>query len=163
MRKIPEAVMMVLLAGALACPLSLRAQENPAVNKTTQPSVEEAAITAVLNNFLAHAADPEAHELFWSELVAYYNDGETLNKQQVVARVRKAKESRKAKDGAYTYSAEDIQIRTHETAATVEFRMVEHPPNGKVSLSHVSAVLVKNEALGWQAIEWNVTPDHPAK
>lgn len=163
MKKIPQAVAMVLLAGALACPLCSEAQETKpdATNHAAAVRTDaEREIPALLNEFLAHVSDPAMHNRFWADDVIYTGSGgKVRGKPEIMKSVTEEAEKKTDKPAASPYSsqysAEDVKVRQFGDIAVLNFQLVAHDGD-KVQTFRNSGTFVKRDGK-WQVVNWQAT------
>jgi len=157
MQKIPQAVAMVLLAGALACPLCSQAQETKSAGAMRRADARADAqrdIPPLLNEFLTHVADPAMHKRFWAEDLFYINSsGKRRTKAEVVKMVADA--AAENRPDTALYSAEEVQVRQYGDVAVLNFRLVSK--NGSVVKTFRNTGTLVNRHGTWQVVNWQAT------
>lgn len=150
MRKIPQAVAMVLLVSALH---GQQAQQS----SNAQPEIASA-----LKNFLAHVEDPATHEQWWAEELVYTgSSGAMRSKAEIMKSVREgAAQPKDSKAPASTFDAEDIKVTPYGDIAVLTFRLVSREGD-KTNYFRNSGVLIKRNGR-WQVVAWQATkaPDY---
>lgn len=157
MRKIPQAVAMILLATAL------QAQEPQTIQKRIGTAVRaQSEVTQALKNFLAHVDDPKTHEQWWAdELIYTGSSGAVKTKPEIVRSVQEAAgKATGAAPSASPFEAEDIKVSQYGDVAVLTFRLVQHDGD-KINYFRNSGVLVKRDQR-WQVVAWQATkaPDY---
>ncbi|MGW8370560.1 MAG: nuclear transport factor 2 family protein, partial [Gammaproteobacteria bacterium] len=85
---------------------------------------EIGAISAMLDEFLAHAGEAQAHERFWAEDLVYTSSrGTRTDKAEIMASFDNA-ESAAERAAGPDYRAEDVDIRLYDDMAVLAFRLV---------------------------------------
>ena len=132
-----------------------------AASAVASPAKDAAALTALLNEFLAGASRNEAlvHDRFWAEDLIYTgSSGRRIGKAEILKDVRSAPSP--APDGPATvYTAEEIRIQQYGDAALVAFRLVATttaPDSTSVARYLNSGFFIKR-AGRWQAVGWQAT------
>lgn len=133
--------------------LSLSSIVHAQDGKTT-----EAAITSLLQEFLAKNNEPAQHHRFWADDLIY-----TSSKAEVTtkAEIMNGFDGNKAqpvtpKEPAATYAAEDITVRPYGTTAALTFRLVAHNPDGTLHYYRNSGTLLLRNGQ-WQVVTWQAT------
>src|SRR4051794_39526792 len=116
MQKIPQAVAMILLMSALACPMC-SAQATPG-SKAGQPNgiMQTRGVTeveALLREFLSKVNEPSMHDRFWADDLVYVGAGGAVRtKAEIMKNVTEeaAKADPSKKDDG-SYDAEDVKVR----------------------------------------------------
>ena len=126
-----------------------------------QAAPEAAALTGLLNEFLAGAGrnDPSEHERFWAEDLIYTgSSGRRRGKADIMRDVRSAP-APKPGDPVTVYTAEDVRIQQYGDTAVVAFRLVGTTARG--GATEVSKFLNTGTFLRrggrWQAVSWQAT------
>ncbi len=125
------------------------------------PAPDAAALTDLLNEFLAGAArnDPAVHDRFWAEDLIYTSSsGRRVGKADIMRDVRSAP-APKPDDPRIAYSAEDVRIQQYGDTAIVAFRLVGTTTRGgetEVSKFLNSGTFLKRGGR-WQAVSWQAT------
>ena len=165
MQKIPQAVAMILLIGALtvgdASAQGVRPSGKGAVAGSTAVRAQ-AEISSLLHEFLSRVNDPAMHDRFWaSDLVYVGATGVVRTKPEIMKSVREAA----AKGANYTdkdsYGAEDVQVRQYGNVAVLDFKLVAHSGN-TTDYYRNSGTFVKRNGK-WQAVNWQATKIEPPK
>jgi hypothetical protein len=154
MRKIPQAVALVLLVTAL------QAQDvKPAGGRVGTPVRAQVEIAAALKNFLAHVDDPKTHEEWWADDLVYTGaSGAQHTKQEIVKSVREETSKPKGpKQPDSTFDAEDIVVHQYGEMAVLAFRLVQHEGD-KTNYFRNTGTLVKRDGR-WQVVAWQATKD----
>jgi hypothetical protein len=154
MRKIPQAVAMVLLATAL------QAQDVKSTGgRVGTPVRAQVEIAAALKNFLAHVDDPKTHQDWWADDLVYTGaSGAQHTKQDIVKSVHE--EAAKPKDPKQPdskFDAEDIVVHQYGDVAVLAFRLVQHEGD-KTNYYRNTGTLVKRDGH-WQVVAWQATKD----
>lgn len=119
-----------------------------------------AAITALLQEFLAQNSDPAQHERFWAHDLVYTSSaGIVRTKPEIMDSVTKAAVA--TTDSAIAapmpvYSAEDILVRMHGSTALLTFRLVAQNPDGTTLTFRNSGTFLLR-AGQWQVVTWQAT------
>jgi hypothetical protein len=130
----------------------------------TQPAVaapEAAALTALLNEFLAGASrnDAAVHDRFWAEDLVYTgSSGRRIGKADLMRDVRSAP-APKPGDPATVYLAEDVRIQQYGASAMVAFRLVATtttPESTQVAHYLNTGFFLKRRGE-WRAVGWQAT------
>jgi hypothetical protein len=152
--KIPQAVAMILLAGALA---SSQAQSPDA----------KAEITQLLRDFLAKVDEPQTHERFWADDLIYTAaSGTVRTKPEIVKSVRdgasQPKDAKAQAEPKATYGAEDVTVRQFGDTAVLNFKLVQHTDGQPDNFFRNSGTFVKRDGK-WQVVSWQATRVEPEK
>jgi hypothetical protein len=137
----------------LALPPALRADEA----KATQ-----AAITSLLQEFLAKNDEAAQHQRFWAEDLVYTSSaGEVTSKAEIMKSFTAPPPE--PKDGkaqpaepASVYSAEEVLVRAYGNVAALTFRLVRRSADGKTQNYRNSGTFLYRNGK-WQAITWQAT------
>jgi len=117
------------------------------------------ALTALLQEFLAHAGEAAAHERFWAEELVYTSSaGERFGKAEIL---RGFDDPATGDAPPVVYSAEDIRITQYGDTAVVAFRLVATPAagdNAEPGVKHYfnTGTFVKRNGA-WRAVAWQAT------
>ncbi|HUQ49987.1 MAG TPA: nuclear transport factor 2 family protein [Terriglobales bacterium] len=168
-KRIPQAVSMLLLIGALAgSEAAAQVVKNPKAKATEQK------ITALLQEFLTNVDKLEMHDRFWAEDLIYTSGGGVIrskadilkNMKESAAKAEAAKsEAAKAEaakpEGAKSenkewYGAEEIKVREFGDVAVLNFKLVQHTADGKTNHFRNSGTLVERNGK-WQVVNWQAT------
>ena len=115
----------------------------------------QAAITGLLQEFLAHNGEPAQHDRFWAaDLVYTSSKGEVMGKADIIKGFAGTKAD-PAKPGD-TYAAEDVLVRVYGATAALTFRLVRHTPDGQVHYYRNSGTLLLRDGR-WQVVTWQAT------
>lgn len=169
MQKIPQAVAMILLMSALACPLcSAQATHG---GKAGQPNgiMKTRGVTeveALLREFLSKVNEPSMHERFWADDLIYVGAGGAVRtKAEIVKNVTeestKAKADTTKKEDDGSYDAEDVKVRQFGNVCVLNFRLVAKS-EGKTSYYRNSGTFVERDGK-WQAVSWQATKEPELK
>src|SRR5687768_12319744 len=96
------------------------------------PAQDDAALTGLLNEFLAGAGrnDPSVHERFWAEDLIYTgSSGRRVGKADIMRDVRSAP-APKPGDPKTVFTAEDVRVQQYGDTAVVAFRLVATTDRG---------------------------------
>ncbi len=182
-KRIPQAVSMLLLIGALA-----GSEAAAQVVKTPDAQKAEQEITSLLKEFLEKVDTVEMHDRFWAEDLIYTSGmGVVRTKADILKSMRAQKSGEGAEikvesgpgpgapcgGGGGTpvivvekdkFSAEDITVRSLGDVALLNFRLVQKLPRGTVNTYRNSGTLVKRNGK-WQVVNWQATrvADAPAE
>lgn len=135
------------------------------------PSDDVAALTRLLNEFLAGASGNNAavHDRFWADDLIYTgSSGRRIGKADIMKDVRGAPPA-KPGEPSTVFTAEDVRIQQYGTTAVVAFRLVGTTTSeGKTIVSkyfNTGTFLKRNDK--WQVVSWQATkiprPDDDAK
>src|SRR3954453_6920483 len=100
MQKIPQAVAMVLLMSALACPMcsgQAKATGKGGTNAGATATRGGTAVESLLHEFLSKVDSPEMHSRFWADDLVYVGaGGKVRTKAEIVNSVTEEAERSKA-------------------------------------------------------------------
>jgi hypothetical protein len=149
--KIPQAVAMILLAGALTA-------------AEAQTSDVKADITQLLRDFLAKVEDPATHERFWADDLIYTSAGGVVRtKAEIVKSVREgAAQPKDPKEPKVTFGADDVTVRPFGETAVLNFKLVQHTEGQPDNFFRNSGTFVKRDGK-WQVVSWQATRVEPEK
>lgn len=128
-----------------------------ATTVSAQTAPDAAALTKLLNDFLAGASrnDAAVHESFWADDLIYTRSaGRRVNKAEVMHDVRTTP-APKPTDPKTIYTAEDIRIQQYGDTAVVAFRLVATTEKSVANLLN-SGTFVKRNGK-WQVVNWQST------
>ena len=173
-KRIPQAVSMLLLIGALA-----GSEAAAQVVKSPDAQKAEQEITSLLKEFLAKVDTVEMHDRFWAEDLIYTTGmGVVRTKADIMKSMReaslkqtqeaaKAEAAKSAPPKAPTaagtpapkegYDAEDITVRSFGDIAILNFKLVQHAADGKTNNFRNSGTLAKRNGK-WQVVNWQAAP-----
>ncbi len=170
MQKIPQAVAMVLLISALACPMC-SAQAGPDGKSSRQPNTTAKTrgaveVGALLGEFLSKVNDPAMHDRFWADDLVYVGAGGAVRSKaeimkSVTEEAAKAKADTAKKDDSASYKAEDVKIRQYGDVCVLNFRLAASSGN-TTSYYRNSGTFVQKDGK-WQAISWQATKEPEGK
>lgn len=129
--------------------------------QTTHRAPDAAALTQLLNDFLAGASvnDVAMHDRFWAEDLIYTRSaGVRVGKAEIMRSVRSAP-APKPDDPKVVYTAEDIRIQQYGQTAVVAFRLVATTQTGETKqVQHLlnCGTFVKRNGK-WQVVAWQST------
>ena len=117
-------------------------------------------ISAMLDDFLAHAGEAEAHERFWAEDLVYTSSrGTRTNKAEIMASFDDP-ESAAERAAGPEYHAEDVDIRLYDDIAVLAFRLIGTTTNGsggtEVQEYFNTGTLQRRDAE-WRVVAWQAT------
>jgi hypothetical protein len=117
-------------------------------------------ISAMLDDFLAHAGEAEAHERFWAEDLVYTSSrGTRTNKAEIMASFDDL-ESAAERAAGPEYHAEDVDIRLYDDIAVLAFRLIGTTTNGsggtEVQEYFNTGTLQRRDAE-WRVVAWQAT------
>lgn len=156
MKRIPQAVSMLLLIGALA-----GSEAAAQVVKTPDAQKAEQEVTSLLKEFLAKVDTVEMHDRFWAEDLIYTSGmGVVRTKADILKSMRESAAKQTAAATAIPaikegYDAEDITVRAFGDIAILNFKLVQHA-DGKTNYFRNSGTLVKRNGK-WQVVNWQAT------
>ncbi len=114
---------------------------------------DEAALAALLEEFLANVDQASMHDRFWAdELVYTSSNGTRFGKETIMAGFETPADDSQSP----SYSAEAVDIRLYDDMAIVAFELVGIDPDGTVSrYLNTGTFVMRNDA--WKAIAWQAT------
>jgi hypothetical protein len=154
-KKIPQAISMVLLIGALA-------GSEAAAQMITRPESKkvEQEITALLKEFLEKVDSAEMHDRFWAEDLIYTSGmGAVKTKADIMKSMRESAAKPAAPDkpaAKDSYGAEEIVVRAFGDTALLNFKLVQHAADGKTNTYRNSGTFMKRNGK-WQVVNWQAT------
>lgn len=168
-RAILLALILAPLAGC-ASPAPDEAESAEGVGATpADAAADRAALSSLLDDFLARTEDASAHDRFWAQDLVYSSsDGTRRGKAEIMAGfdAPEGTEPPAGSDAAEpgpTYSAEDVDIRLYGETAVVAFRLMIHPPEGSGESSSYNlntGTFVKRNGE-WRVVAWQSTRGAP--
>jgi hypothetical protein len=137
------------------------------ISTFAQNAADTAAITKLLNEFLAGASvnDAKIHDRFWSDDLVYTGSGgRRIDKAELMRGVRSAPAPNppQAGDPVSFYTAEDVRIRQYGVTATVAFKLVNTVTDGsrggkeKKDFFLNTGTFVKRKGE-WRVVAWQAT------
>jgi ketosteroid isomerase-like protein len=126
---------------------------------------DAAALTQLLNEFLAHTASVEMHQRFWADDLIYTRAvGQRLGKAEVVRDVG-SRLTPKPGEPPTTYAAEDVRIQQYGDTALVAFRLVATTPRdgGAEVARYLNTGVFHRREGRWQAVGWQATRMPPSE
>ncbi len=147
---------------------------------TDSATSTQAAITALLQEFLAKNSERAQHDRFWADDLVYTTSGATVKTKAEIMKSFDADKTAPAKPlpadakqsagqrpagqqaGTVqpTYAAEDIVVRPYGSTAALTFRLVAHNPDGTVQYYRNSETLLLRDGR-WQVVTWQATKVPP--
>jgi ketosteroid isomerase-like protein len=125
------------------------------------PAPDAAALTSLLNEFLAGASrnDAAVHDRFWADDLIYTGSaGRRVGKAEIMKDVRSAPPPAPGEPQT-VYTAEDVRIQQYGNAALVAFRLVAttaRAESTQVARYLNSGMFVKRGGR-WQVVGWQAT------
>ena len=117
-------------------------------------------ISAMLDDFLAHAGEAEAHERFWAEDLVYTSSrGTRTNKAEIMASFDDA-ESAAERAAGPEYHAEDVDIRLYDDIAVLAFRLIGTTTNGSGGIEvqeYFNTGTLQRRDAEWRVVAWQAT------
>lgn len=137
--------------------------EHRASAGTHDAAANEAAVKALLEEFLSKVDDPTMHERFWADDLIYVGaTGKKRTKQEILDSFKKTEEpdsqGEKRMTPVTTYSAEDEHVRAFGEVVVVNFRLVQHVGDTTPKYFRNSGTFVKRNGK-WQAVSWQATAE----
>jgi ketosteroid isomerase-like protein len=125
------------------------------------PAPDAAALTALLDEFLAGASrnDAAVHERFWADDLVYTGSGgRRVGKADILKDVRTAPPA-KPGDPRTEYGAEDVRIQQYGTTAIVAFRLVATTVQGDSTevANYLNSGTFLKRGGRWQVVCWQAT------
>lgn len=160
MQKIPQAVAMVLLMSALACPMcSAQATPGGSQANTIMKTRGAVQVEALLREFLSKVNEPAMHDRFWADDLIYVGaGGKVRTKSEIMKNVtEEAAKADPAKKDDGSYDAEDVKVRQYGDVCVLNFRLMAKS-EGKTSYYRNSGVFVERNGK-WQAVSWQATKE----
>ena len=121
---------------------------------------EVESISAMLDEFLAHAGEAEAHERFWAEDLVYTSSrGTRTSKAEIMASFDNA-ESAAERAADPEYHAEEVDIRLYDDMAVIAFRLVGTATNesgGTEVQEYFNTGTLQRRDAGWRVVAWQAT------
>ena len=118
------------------------------------------AISAMLDDFLAHAGEAEAHERFWAEDLVYTSSrGTRTNKAEIMASFDDP-ESAAERAAGPEFRAEDVDIRLYDDIAVLAFRLIGLTTNesgGTEVQEYFNTGTLQRRDAGWRVVAWQAT------
>ena len=136
-----------------------------------QPAPDAAALTALLNEFLAGAGrnDTSMHDRFWADDLIYTSSsGKRIGKADIMRDVRSAPPA-KPDDPETVYTAEEVRIQQYGDTAIVAFRLVGTTRKGGATETdkYLNTGTFLRRGGTWKAVSWQATklprPEEAAK
>jgi hypothetical protein len=158
--KIPQAVALILLAGALsagdlmALPASLQQAQSSA-----KPTLAEIQIRTMLVEFLkgVPSNDPHVFDTFFADDVIYTRGAGVVITKSDIMKGLTTTEPKPKHDPEQTYDAEDIVVHQYGDTAILAFRLVQHTPGQSDNKFRNSGTFLKRNGK-WQVVLWQATP-----
>lgn len=128
-----------------------------------QAEDDVAALTAMVQDFLANADKREAHERFWSDDLVYSSSsGLRFGKADIMQGFDNADEEAADDPPAVVYSGEEIDVRLYGDAAVVAFKLVGRPSNDSEPLYYYNTGTFLKRGGVWKVVAWQATKIPPA-
>ena len=126
-----------------------------------QAAPDAAALTALLNEFLAGASrnDAAVHERFWADDLIYTGStGRRVGKADIMRDVRSAP-APKPGDPSTVFTAEDVRIQQYGDTAVVAFRLVGTTRRSETTdvLKFLNTGTFLKRQGKWQVVSWQAT------
>jgi hypothetical protein len=135
--------------------------------QTTSRAPDAAALTNLLNEFLAGASRDDAaiHDKFWAEDLIYTGSAGTRHGKAELMKDVRSSPIPKPTDPKTIFTSEDIRIQQYGNAAVVAFRLVGTTTEGdKVTVAkyYNTGTFIKRGGK-WQVAAWQATRIPPAE
>ena len=119
-------------------------------------------ILVLLDDFLAHSSEKQAHERFWADDLIYTSSaGTRTDKASILASFDDAR----AVDSdapAPVYSAEEVQLKWFDDVAVVAFKLVATPPDDLPQMFYWNTGTFVKRDGEWRVVAWQATKIPPA-
>jgi hypothetical protein len=119
-------------------------------------------ILVLLDDFLAHSGERQAHERFWADDLVYTSSaGTRTDKASILASFDSA-EAADTDDPGPTYSAQDVQLLEFGDTAVVAFKLVATPPDDLPKIYYLNTGTFVKRDGEWRVVAWQATKETPA-
>lgn len=142
-------------------------QRASAKTGTHDAAAKEAAVKALVEEFLSKVDDPAMHDRFWADDLIYTgSQGKVRSKADIMKSMNEGNtpgvRDKKADEPKATFRAEDLHARAFGDTVVVNFRLVQHAGD-KTNYFRNSGTFVNRNGK-WQAVSWQATKeaDEPA-
>jgi hypothetical protein len=127
----------------------------------TSPAPDAAALTKLLNEFLAGASrnDVAIHDKFWAEDLIYTGSAGTRHGKAELMKDVRSSPAPKPTDPKTIFTPEDIRIQQYGDAAVIAFRLVGTTTEGEkvtVAKYYNTGTFIKRKGK-WQVVAWQAT------
>lgn len=119
-------------------------------------------LLVLLDDFLAHSGEKQAHERFWADDLVYTSSaGTRTDKASILASFDQAGVEDTGDPGP-TYSAEDVQVLEFGDTAVVAFKLVATPSDELPRIYYLNTGTFVKRDGEWRAVAWQATKVPPA-
>lgn len=115
---------------------------------------DRSTLTELLHDFLAHSAERQAHERFWSEELVYTSSsGSRTSKPEILAGF-----DGDAEDDGTKYAGEEVDIRLYGDMAVIAFKLTATQAGASApSQYYFNTGTFRKQDGRWQAVAWQAT------
>jgi hypothetical protein len=118
-------------------------------------------ILVLLNDFLAHSDQRQAHERFWADDLVYTSSaGTRTDKASILASFDESTESATDEPGP-TYTAEEVELMDFGSTAVVAFKLVATPPDDLPRMYYLNTGTFVKRDGEWRVVAWQATKVPP--
>ncbi len=119
-------------------------------------------ILALLDDFLAHSGEKQAHERFWADDLVYTSSaGTRTDKASILASFDQAAVADNDDTGP-TYSAEDVKLLELGNTAVVAFTLVATPSDDLPRIYYLNTGTFVKRDGEWRVVAWQATKVPPS-
>ena len=119
---------------------------------------EAAALTTMLQDFLANASTRDAHERFWDDDLVYSSSsGLRFGKADIMQGFDGTEEEENNQPPDVVYSGEEIDVRVYDDMAIVAFKLVGTPSDGSDPLYYYNTGTFLKRGEAWKVVAWQAT------
>ena len=121
-----------------------------------------AALTALLQDFLANADKRAVHERFWADDLVYSSSaGLRFGKAEIMQGFANS-DPDAGVPPPIAYSAEEVDVRLYGDAAVVAFKLVGTPADGSETLYYYNTGTFLKRDGEWRVVAWQATRIPPS-
>lgn len=118
-------------------------------------------ILELLDDFLAHAGERQAHERFWDDDLVYTSSaGTRTDKASILASFEAAEDGGENEQGP-VYTAEDVELKWLGDTAVVAFKLVASPPDDLPRMYYYNTGTFVKRDGEWRVLAWQATKIPP--
>ena len=123
------------------------------------PQQEKAALTELLDEFLANVDDPDMHDRLWAEDLIYTGSAGTRHGKDVIMDGMMDSESDTAESVGPAYSFDNLQVKIFGNTAALTFRLIAETPSepGVDTSYYLNSGFFEKRNGQWKAVIWQAT------
>lgn len=114
-------------------------------------------IRDLLDDFLAHAGEKQAHQRFWADDLIYTSSAGTRTDKASILKSFDEEQDADGDDQAPVYTAEEVQLKWFDDVAVVAFKLVATPPGDLPRMYYWNTGTFVKRGEEWRVVAWQAT------